>query len=583
MLEGSFFMENNMETITCREKIVSEDYADFITEYDIPSENVLQRFNAECYQAIDEVYSAVYVPLSKIDELSILKYPYKAIPTLYGLMDMVALEDAGILKLQNQPALNLKGQGTLIGIIDTGIDYTHNAFRDSAGNTRILKIWDQSDNSGNMPVDFGYGSEYSESDINKALNTENPLDIVPVTDEIGHGTFLAGVAGGSENVENDFIGVVPECKFVVVKLKPAKGYLREYFMIEDEAVAYQENDIMIALGYLRRQASNFNMPLSVVLGLGSNRGSHGGKLPLSSSIDDFAKKPGGAIAVAAGNEGNKRKHFSGKITNENINEVMEIRVGENAKGFILEIWGKNPEILSIGFVSPAGEVIPRIPARIGERETFYTIFDNTIIDVEYALVEQLSGDELIIVRFRTPSAGVWKINVYAENLINGRFDSWLPISEFISDDIYFLKPDPDTTITAPGDTESAITVSSYSAQTEAFDPESSRGFLRNGWIKPDISSPGVALMGPVANDVRIPLDNRYASRTGTSVAAAITAGAAAQILNWGIVNGNYEVLGNQIIKSYLIRGARREEGIVYPNKEWGYGKLDVYNAFNLLR
>ena len=221
-------------------------------------------------------------------------------------------------------------------------------------------------------------------------------------------------------------------------------------------------------------------------------------------------------------------------------------------------------------------MIPRIPARLGVKERIYTVFDNSVIDVEYALVEQLSGEQVIILRFMTPSQGVWKINVYGENIIEGRYDAWLPIAGFVSNDVYFLKPEPDNTITTPGDNERAMTVSSYSANSGAFDPACSRGFLVNGIVKPDFAAPGVNIMGPAA-------DNRYVRRSGSSFAAAITAGAAAQILEWGIVNKKFDILGNQIIKSYLIRGARRQEGIVYPSREWGYGKLDVYNAFNLLR
>lgn len=568
-------MDNNIE-MECRQIKVSEDYADFITEYDIPSQEVLEEFGAVCYQELDVVYSAVYVPLSNAKELSIYNYPYKSIPTLYGLMDTVALEDTGVLKLQNQPTLGLKGEGTLIGIIDTGIDYTHRAFRDNVGRTRILKIWDQGDDSGNMPEKFGYGSEYTESDINRALESEEPLDVVPVTDEIGHGTFIAGVAGGSENIDENFVGVVPKCNFVVVKLKPAKRYLREYYMLPEDVPAYQENDIMLAIGYLRQQAKEFGMPLSIILGIGSNRGNHSGRGPLSSTIDDFTKKPESAISIAAGNEGDKRHHYQGVIVSEEEYDTMEIRVGENEKGFLVEIWGNNHEILSIGIETPAGEIIPRIPARLGEKERIYTVFDSSIIDVEYALVEQLSGEQVIIIRFITPSAGVWKINVYGANIIEGKYNAWLPIAGFISDDVYFLEPEPDNTITTPGDNERAMTVSSYSADSEAFDPACSRGFLINDVVKPDFASPGVSIMGPGS-------DNRYVRRTGSSIAAAITAGAAAQILEWGIVNKKLDILGNQIIKSYLIRGARRQEGMVYPSKEWGYGKLDVYNAFNLLR
>ena len=601
-------MENNLmvsnDEVLCRERIVSEDYADFITEYDIDEYPVLERFSGECYLKLDESHNCVYSPIDRIKPLSVMNYPYKSIPTLYGLMDTVALEETGILRLQNQPVLNLKGKGIIVGIIDTGIDYTHKAFMDEIGNTRILNIWDQTDNSGNLPKGFGYGSEYSESDINKALGSSRPLDIVPVTDEIGHGTFLAGVVGGSLDEENDFVGAVPECSFVIVKLKPAKQYLRDYFLIEDNVPAYQENDIMIALRYMTEKAREYNMPISVVLGVGSNRGSHKGRSPLSIGIENFTRKSRNAIAVAAGNEGNKRHHYRGSVSGsmrvgvsgnrsaggyvgisvgsdvrENVNfgyENVEVYVGANEQGFIVELWANNPGILSVGLESPSGEVLPKITARIGEKETIYTIFDSTVIDIEYAVVEQLSGDELIIMRFMTPSEGVWKIRVYNEIDTEGIFDVWLPISGFVSDNVYFLKPEPDYTITTPADTDSAIVLSSYSSSNGAFDANSSRGFLRNNEIKPDIAAPGVRVQGPAR-------DNRYTYKSGTSVAAAITAGAAAQILNWGLINGNYEILGNEIIKSYFIRGAKREAGVVYPSTEWGYGKLDVVNALNLLR
>ncbi len=565
-------MENN---INCRDIIISEEYADFITEYEIPSRSIIERYGAVCYQALDVVYSCVYVPLGNIKELSIINYPYKSIPTLYGLMDTVALEESGILKLQNQPNLQLKGNGVMVGIIDTGIDYTHKAFRDSQGNTRILKIWDQTDNSGNYPERFGYGSEYTKSDIDKALRNENPLDIVPVTDEIGHGTFVAGVVSGSEDIDEDFVGAVPESSICVVKLKPAKKYLRDYYMINDEAPAFQENDIMIGIGYLREQALRFNMPLVIVIGLGSSRGGHNGASPLSSVIESFSKSVGSAIVVAGGNEGDKRLHYKGNIGGVNNYESVEMHVTENLEGCMLELWANNPMIFSVGIQTPSGEVIPKIDARVGESETIYTIFGDTVINIEYALVEQLSGDQIIIIRLSKPFEGIWKINVYAENELSTEFNMWLPISSFIGEDTYFLKPDPDMTITSPGDTRTAITVSSYSARTGAFDRESSRGFLRKDEIKPDISAPGVSVMGPSGN-------NSYTYKTGTSVAAAITAGAAAQFLNWGVVNRRYELLGNQIIKSYLIRGANREAGTTYPNVQWGYGKLDVYNSFRSL-
>lgn len=568
---GIFIMDNNV--ISCRDIIVSEDYADFIEGYETPPSDVIESLGGVCYQSIDVNYSCIYVPINELKELTLENYTYSSIPTLYGLMDTVALEETGVLKLQNQQLLNLKGQGVVVGIIDSGIDYTHEAFRDSIGNTRILKIWDQSDNSGNMPDGFGYGSEYTSSDINKALNSERPLEIVPVTDEIGHGTFVAGVACGSENIDEDFVGVAPECRIVVVKLKRAKQYLKDYYMLSDDAIAYQENDIMLALGYIREQARMFNMPLSIVLGVGSNRGGHVGKSPLSSSIEDFTKKAESAISIASGNEADKRHHYHGMM--KNGGEKVEINVNEGRNGFVFEAWSRNPNIISIGFESPSGEVIPKISARLGAKQRIYTVFDDTVIEVEYAFAEQLSGDEAIIIRFIKPSSGVWTVNIYGENHNELDFDIWLPISGFIDKNTFFLEPEPDGTITTPGDTISAITLSSYNAKNGSIANDSSRGFLANGLIKPDLSVPGVSVFGPVRG-------GGYSYRSGTSISAAISAGVAAQLLGWSVNNVEYRALGNQIIKSYLVRGAIRDEDKKYPDTRFGWGKMNVYNSFTFL-
>ena len=566
---GIFIMDNNL--ISCRDIIVSEDYADFIEEYEIPSREVMERLGGVCYQSIDINYSCVYVPNDKMKELSLENYKYSSIPTLYGLMDTVALEETGVLKLQNQPLLNLKGQGVIVGIIDTGIDYTHEAFRNDAGETRILKIWDQSDNSGNIPDGFGYGSEYTSSDINKALNSENPLKIVPVTDEIGHGTFVAGVACGSENIGEDFVGVAPESEIVVVKLKRAKQYLKDYYMLPADAIAYQENDIMLALGYMREQARQFNMPLSIVLGVGSNRGGHIGKSPLSFSIEDFTRMAKSAISIAAGNEADKRHHYHGMINNGE----EKVEIGEDVSGFTFEAWTRNPNIISIGFESPSGEVIPKIPATLGANQRIYTVFDDTVIEVEYAFAEQLSGDEVIVLRFINPSPGIWTINIYGENYDESYFDIWLSISGFIDENTFFLEPEPDGTITTPGDTMSAITLSSYNEKSGSIANDSSRGFLPNGLIKPDLSVPGVGVFGPVRG-------GSYGYRSGTSISAAISAGVAAQLLGWGVNNVEYRALGNQIIKSYLVRGAIRDDDKKYPDTRLGWGKMNVYNSFTFL-
>ena len=228
----------------CEEAVYSNDYLDIIMEYTLRKRGALLH---ECVQKVSEIFDVAYLPKTENLALNIQNYEYTSIPKCYTLMDESALEASGILKIQNQPALSLKGQGVLIGFLDTGIDYENPVFKNSDGSTRITAVWDQTDRSGTPPEGFIYGSEYQDAQINEALQSMNPKGVVPVTDPEGHGTFMASVAAGSRIPEQGFIGAAPYCKIAMVKLKPAKPYLREFFFIPEDAEAYQENDIMAGL------------------------------------------------------------------------------------------------------------------------------------------------------------------------------------------------------------------------------------------------------------------------------------------------------------------------------------------------
>lgn len=575
--------------MTYRDKILSEDYGELLYPEFNPTDKVLKKYNVEFSQNISNTRSTLYLPLANMEDINFSNYSYGLMPKLYGLMDTSPLDVSGITRLANQPVLALKGQGTIIGIIDTGIDYTNPAFIDANGRTRILRIWDQSDATGNLPgsmtndvlrellnLKIYYGSEYTENNINEALNSENPRDVVPVTDEIGHGTFLAGVAGGTPNILNDFSGAATEAKFIVVKLKQAKKYLRDYYFIPEDVPAYQENDIIIAANYIRIYSMVYNMPVSLIVGLGSSQGGHDGGTMLSVELSNYVNNVGTAVNVAAGNEGNARHHFLGIIDSEDKPVDMEIRVGENVSGFSTEIWVDSPQIFSVGIISPTGEVVNRIPARIGSSQIIDFVFERTRIFVEYDIIEGATGDELIFMRFREPTAGIWRIQVYGSNINSGVFNCWLPITQFVGDDVYFLEPDPSITITDPAMAPGVITVTGYDSRSGAFYQESGRGYTRSGRVAPDIASPAVGITGPT-------IYGGFENRNGTSLAAAITAGACAQVLTWGIVNGNRSFMSSPEVKSYLIRGAVREPGIIYPDNVWGYGKLNIYNSFEVLR
>lgn len=149
---------------------------------------------------------------------------------------------------------------------------------------------------------------------------------------------------------------------------------------------------------------------------------------------------------------------------------------------------------------------------------------------------------------------------------------WLPIDG----KAVFLQPEPNTTLTTPGVANIPITVGGYDAFTNARYIESGRGFDATGRIKPDFCAPAIDVSGAG-------LRNNFVENTGTSVAAAIVAGTAAQVMEWGIVRGNAKTMNSLEIKNLLIRGCEREESLSYPSPEWGYGRMNIFNAFEILR
>lgn len=560
----------------CAERIISEDYADFIIEIGFRENEARQEYKDLCIQDIGYKFSTIYYPLSEINPISVGADTYIAIPKLFGLMDTSAVEATGALRLQRVRGASLTGNGVIVGFIDTGIDYTNDIFKNVTGRTRILSIWDQSDQSGTHPQGIEFGSEYTREDIDRALQSENPYSIVPTKDTQGHGTFMAGVACGSEDVENNFIGAANESQIAVVKLKKAKKYLRDFYLIEENVQdVYQENDIMQAVTYLRNLSRRESKPLVLVLGLGTGSGQRSGGSALSQQLNDLGEMIGCCVVTCAGNEGNARLHYKGSVLNKEYEDV-ELRVGEGTNGFTMELWGNSPDIISVAFISPSGEMISRIPARVGQSDTVEFLLEKSKIDISYSLVEAGGGVELIFMRFIDPTPGVWIIRVYGNNILEGDYNIWLPIKQFIDKETYFLKPNPDITLTVPSTTQATITVAAYDNMTNALFTDSSRGFTRTNEIKPDITAPGVNVYGPGIN-------NNYVRKSGTSVAAALVAGNCAQLMQWGIVEKNETQMKTNYIKNFLIRGAIRDRNIVYPSKEWGYGKVNVYEAFSILR
>lgn len=566
--------------MACDYDITAENIYDYIIEDTPGAQEELVRLPGICSQRVNDQWIVAHGELPENRQLNISSLGYFTIPKLYGLMedtaDISALDEIGALRILNQGNLNADGSGVLIGFIDTGIDYLLDNFKNTDGRTRIQAIWDQSAMAGiNSYANFGRIYTYDE--INQAITASDtgndPYLIVPERDENGHGTMMASIAASSYT--GGFAGVAPESELLIVKLKETKKYLRDFFLIRDDVPAYEESDIMLAVRFLADYATKLDRPLIIILGLGCASGSRTGASPLAEVLESITKRPDISVVTCMGNEANNKGHYKGTITSALDPDIIEINVGSIGKGFAMEIWSESLDILSVSIESPSGEFIPRIPARMGSSMQYTFLYERSTITVDYQITENVAGMEVILIRFISPVEGTWKLYVYSLTNIKGTYNAWLPLKNFSEQDIYFLKSDPDITLTTPAAAQRVISVGAYNHYTGAAYYESGRGYTADGRIKPDLVAPGAGVYGVMPSGP--------AKGTGTSYAAAYVGGCVALLYSYEINTKGVQTVNHNEIKAELIRGAMRTEYMMYPNPVMGYGKLNIYTTFNIMR
>ena len=556
----------------CQEQIYSNEYADYIVELRQDLAGLMEVYGELCYENVAGELGVIHVPQE--DNLPELWEAYRSYPKCYALLDTTHLEAMGVERLRRQPFLDLNGQGVILGIVDTGIDYQGQVFRYADGSSRILALWDQT-----IPYkekrkdDPAYGTVYTREQLGKALASENPFEIVPSRDSHGHGTFLAGVAAGNFLSEEDFSGVAPLTDLAVVKVKEAKAYLREYYGISEGIPCYQETDLILAVNWLVGLSIRRQQPLVILLALGTNQGGHEGQSYLAFQLRANHQVSGRCICLAAGNETGRGHHYRGYLRGMDSFQEVEFRVAAGELGLVMELWNEIPDTYAIGFVTPTGYhtgELTILPGQILRREF---AFEPVVIEVAYEVGLRNVGQRLTGIRLMNPTPGLWKIQIYGKEVLSGRYDLWLPVESFIKEETRFLMPDPDTTICDPGNALETITTGAYNHRSGGIDIHSSRGYTRDNGIKPDLVAPGVEIFGPEPGVGNLP--GRFGTRTGTSVAAALTAGTCALLLEYDPKSSGRE------LQQDLIRGAIREDR-TYPNQEWGYGILDVYRTLELM-
>ena len=562
---------------------------------------------------INERFEIWYYNDEDVPPLSVGTYSYAAIPKCFAPCSSEALEVSGILTLQRQENLHLTGKGVYIGIADSGLNLWDSAFRNDDGSTKVDAFWDQErdivyreedinrilfndNNIGNevsrensvqveLPQEGESQNELQQEGVsqnelpqegesqNELLQegesqNELPQNVLP-RDEDGHGTFLASLAAGRADLQNDFTGAAPDAKLIVVKLKQASKQLRDFFFIPDNVTVYSEADVMRAVAFIENtmETEHAFEPLVIMLGIGCNNGSHCGTLPLSQYLDSIAILRNRAVVMPGGNEGIAQHHFKGRVSGE-----VEINVEKDIDGFYFECWSLAPERAVLSIRSPNGEIRPTTPNMDNMSQSYRFALEGTSVTIDYRYVGRRRRDQLIFVRFENVPRGVWSITVNSVNSISGEYNIWLPAEGLLSGPVFFLAPDPDTTITSPGDSVLPMTVGGYSLSTGGVYLESGRGFLADGTIKPDFIAPCDEITGKGLRD-------NYVTYSGSSAAAAITAGACAQILEWAVVENNAPGINSIDIKNFLIRGAVRLLGYEYPSKQAGYGRLEIYESF----
>ncbi len=459
---------------------------------------------------------------------------------------------------------SLFGEGVIVAIIDSGIDYSHPDFRNEDGTTRIAAIWDQTI-AGNPPEGYDIGTLYTREQINEALQIPIPqrFEIVPSTDLSGHGTHVSGIAAGNGRASDGlYRGVASQSELLIVKLGSSVG---DSFP--------RTSQLMMGIDYVIRYGMAMNIPISINISFGNNYGSHTGRTLLESYVNDVATIWRSAIVIGTGNEGATGNHAAGILT-MGTTSVVEIAVSEFEFSLNIQIWKNYYDQFDIAIMAPNGTRVGPIPRILGIQQ--FTIGQTQIL-LYYGEPTPYNPQQEIYLELiptgRYINSGVWRIELIPRRIVTGNFDMWLPAGGVKNPNTRFLLPSEYTTLTVPSTAALAITVGAYNAYTDSYAPFSGRGYTRNLEIKPDIVAPGVNINSCAPG-------GGYAIRSGTSMATPFVTGSCALLMQWGIVQGNDPFLYAEKLKAYLISGARhlRVEA-VYPNRTLGYGALCLEDSF----
>lgn len=456
---------------------------------------------------------------------------------------------------------DLYGDGVLVAVLDSGVDYAHPDFRNEDGTTRILALWDQTI-PGRPPAGYRIGTEYTKEQIDEALAQSDPVrrrELVPSTDASGHGTRVLGIAAGNGRAGGiRYRGVAPRSSILVVKLGVPRT---DSFP--------RTTELMQALDYCIRKAMEYSLPVAVNISFGNTYGAHDGTSLLETYITDMANIWKSVICIGTGNEGYAAGHASDSLQEGEIKRI-QLAVGEYEGGLNLQIWKSYLDDISVSLESPGGRSAGFIRNVPGAQRF---ALEQTDILLYYGEPSPYSQSQEIYLEFLPQTeyvdSGIWTLTLEAREIRDGRFHLWLPSAAVLNANTRFLEPEPYITLTIPSTARRTVAVGAYDSRSRTYADFSGRGDTRDGRERPILAAPGVDVVTTVPG-------GGYAAATGTSFATPFVTGAAALLMQWGITDGNDPFLYGEKAAAYLKKGAQPLPAFrAYPNPRIGWGTLCV--------
>lgn len=530
------------------------------------------------YNEISDRFAFVKINKDYIDALSNENSVFYI--ELPRVMQYIAIENSNAVcapySIHRPQSYNVTGKGVLLAVIDSGIDYSHLDFRNADGTTRILALWDQSI-EGTPPQGFSIGAYYSNKQIDQALQQDSiieRLEIVPSVDVLGHGTAVAGVASGNGRASGgQNIGIAPEADLLIVKMN-SRGTTLEDFRGPTNA------DVMRGIAFAISEATRLNMPLSLVAGVGLNEGGHVGSSSLEVFMNQMSLVWPSNMTVGTGNEANKERHTSGRVSQGEIKNV-QIAIDAGQKFYTSNLYKNYVDGMSFVIIAPNGEKTDIIPDMNGN---VAYVFGNTSVLINIStdpFTAQVQTLVLLLEGFGTATvdSGIWTIQIIGDNIIDGRYNIWSTVTNPVIRTARFLEPDPFTTLTIPSTAELITSVASINGKTLQILNTSGRGFTADGRVKPDVAAPGLNVMVPEAGT-----EDKYTFYSGSSVASGFVCGAYALFMQYGLRVNPESYLYGEALKGLVIKYAKRPTQFdSYPNPAYGYGILCVSAVLEALK